>query len=147
MDERCRGLFALWGIDVSYDGVVFSLTGDGPTFRPTAMLFDVLDSVVFAWCGTANRFGRSVLCTMEPVYPTPARFAHIRSVARTLRFPVLLGHGAPPDGDRDVVRLSWIVFRPGDGAAQHVHFQWDTVLIRMVIVSGGEVADGSGCPG
>jgi hypothetical protein len=148
MDHRCQQLFLLWGIDASYDGVVFSLANDNcpemRTFRPMAMLFDVIFDAVFAWCGTSNRFGHNVLCIVEQVCPKPTQFVQIRSVARTLRFPILLGHGCPDDNVVSVEEmcLTWIVFRPGDGAAQYVHFQWDPILIRMVIVPREQVDAG-----
>jgi hypothetical protein len=136
LEDQYRNAFRLWGIDGLFDTVTFHVAEATDVFRPTAMLFEVIGDALLVWCGNSNRFGPSVLFVVGQAPPTPSYFTHLRTMARVIHFPVLLGHGRPlldttmqPSG-----QMSCILFRPGDGAAQYVRFTWDASLLRMVIV-------------
>ena len=141
LEDRYHRVFDLWGIDGLYDILTFHVAEATEPFRPMATLFAVLGDVLLAWCGGSNRFGPSVLFAVGYTPPTPSYFTHLRSMARILRFPVLLGHGCPLSctGHETTTmqqseQMACVLFRPGDGAAQHVRFVWDASLLRMVIV-------------
>ena len=137
LEDQYRRVFGLWGIDGLYDILTFHVPEATEAFRPMAMLFEVLGDVLLAWCGSSNRCGPSVLAVVQHTPPIPSYFTYLRSMARILRFPVLLGHGYPlldANAMQQSVQMLCILFRPGDGAAQHVRFMWDESLLRMVIV-------------
>jgi hypothetical protein len=136
LEDESIQLLLRWGVDVMIRVVTFSFPGTDAPFQPTAMLFDVTGDVVHVWCGTANRFGRNVLLVVDDGCPSRARFTQMRSLARNLRFPMLLmygvGDGRTNDGEAST--FCYLLFRPGDGVNQRVHFVWDDVLLRTAIV-------------
>lgn len=147
IEDQYHQLLVQWGVDVVVHGVTFVMPNGNPdvveTFQPLAMLFDVSGNAVHTWCGTSNRFGRNVLLTVDTAYPSRGRLTQMRLLARSLRFPILLGYGVdanvvhdnPPDDDTQTGILN-LLFRPGDGLSQTVHFAWDECLMRMALVSG-----------
>lgn len=109
-----------WGLEFTPNTIRFPLPETDVVVVPDYLLFNALDDDAHAWCGAANRFGRSVLVILyrDEAHPPREGFQTARRLVAAHPFPLLLV--CVPVGSGAVMQS--VLFRPFDGANRRACF-------------------------